>query len=113
MSSYSGSSSSRGVGANKSRKGAPPTSIDSQSRARKSIYGGASRTLLSSASRKNVPMGASDKMSAPAKAPVQVSIVTDSYACTIITDIIPCERHFSLNLISLHFIRSLMKEARM
>ncbi|ELU18109.1 hypothetical protein CAPTEDRAFT_219442 [Capitella teleta] len=62
-------SNSRG----KSRKGAPITSIESQStRVRRNIYGGPSRTLLSSAGRKNAVTAPSEKMSVPAKAAVQV-----------------------------------------
>ena len=56
-----------------SRKG-PAPSIESQSRARKSVYGGASRTILSSSSRAKVQIGGSEKFGGASKAPVTVSI---------------------------------------
>lgn len=62
-----------GGGVSKTKRSLPAASINSDSRMKKTMYGGGSRTILSSASRKNVTLGAgSEKLAGLAKAPVQV-----------------------------------------
>ena len=71
--------SARGPGgqsmaASKTKRSVAPSN-ESTSRMRKTIYGGGSRTILSSSSRKNVNLGpGSEKMGSVTRAPVQVGI---------------------------------------
>ena len=67
----SGSNRPPGGGATKSRRGGPPVSVASRSRVGQSTYGGASRTMLSSASRRHVST-VGDKMKPETKPPIQV-----------------------------------------
>ena len=57
----------------RSKRNVAPGSIESSSRLRKTTYGGASRTMLSSSSKKNVTLAAgSEKLQGPTRPPVQV-----------------------------------------
>ena len=63
----------------RSKRSVAPGSMESSTRLRKTTYGGASRTMLSSSSKKNVTLATgSEKMQGPVKPPVQVLLATSN-----------------------------------